>query len=269
MTSGGAPSSLGLRHLLGTIFLAAKEAPLDLELRRRLYEYVGKYPGMHLREVARALDIHPSHAKYHLQRLEKNDLVSSRHEDGYWRFWPRVESRVGFRDRLSRQEKSIMSILRRPVPLHITLILLDRTEATHTEILQEVEVAHATLHYHLSKMESSDILQSEKVGRERFYRLRDGGQVLRLLLEYRPPNPLVRRFLDAWEQLEPESKAVQKSADKATEGDGSTTRRMGQVRVFIAPIRSSGGANPSADEDPSTGDTQSETAKLSSLPKDR
>lgn len=184
------------------VLLAKKGDLLALQKRRDIYRYVGRFPGMHLREIARALDMTPNHVKYHLQHLEKHGLVSSKKEDGYWRFWPREEGSTGHRDQVDARDKKRLSILRRPVPLHVVLLLLDRGRATHRDLLAEVDVSHSTLHYHLKKMTDAQILDSEKDGRERFYWIPEPDGLLELVLKYQPPNTIVHKFLDAWEQLE-------------------------------------------------------------------
>jgi predicted transcriptional regulator len=175
---------------------------LGLEARRRIYQHIEDYPGLHLSEIARALQMEVNHAKHHLRSLEKHDMVSSHREDGYWRFYPRREGPLGRRDSLGADEKKVLALLRRPVPLHVTLLLLEHEEMNHQELREKAGVAHGTLHYHLKKMEQNGHLISQKDGRERRYRLQDPERALRLLVEHRPPDHLVKGFLDAWEALE-------------------------------------------------------------------
>ncbi len=184
------------------VFLIRRDDLLELESRRRVFEYVQKFPGLHLREIARGTELHPNHVKYHLQYLQKHDLVSSRKEDGYWRFFPREEGSVGLRETVGADKKKILALLRQPVPLHTVLVLLERNQASQGELAQAVGVAQATLHYHLGKMEREALVMSWKDGRERYYRLADERVVAELLLRFRPPDALVQGFLDAWETLQ-------------------------------------------------------------------
>jgi predicted transcriptional regulator len=197
---GSPRGSAWLAHGL-FVLLGRRADLLLLEARRRIHEHLSKYPGLHLRAIARALDMDPNHVKYHLQYMEKHEIVSSRKEDGYWRFWPRDEGAVGMRERLSSADKKILSVLRRPIPLHVTLILLDRDEATATQITEQVSVSRSTLHYHLGKLEKAGIVESHKEGRDRYYWLSDADHIATILIEHRPPPSLVAGFLEAWEQL--------------------------------------------------------------------
>jgi len=200
------PRTLAALAVLGAgiLFLARRERDLlQLDTRRRTYECVHAYPGLHLREIARLAGLDPNHAKYHLQYLERHGLVSSRKEDGYWRFWPRQESTTtGMREKLSSEDKSILAVLRRPIPLHVTVLLLENPEMIHGQILERVPVSHSTLHYHLAKMEAVGLVTSRKQGRERIYAVVNPDKVRVLLSQNRPPDKLVEGFLEAWGQLD-------------------------------------------------------------------
>jgi predicted transcriptional regulator len=184
------------------VFLIRRDDLLELESRRRVFEYVQKFPGLHLREIGRGTSLHPNHVKYHLQYLQKHDLVSSRKEDGYWRFFPREEGSVGLRETVGADKKQLLALLRQPVPLHTVLLLLERGQASQGELAQGVGVAQATLHYHLGKMERTGLVVSWKDGRERYYKVGNERVIAELLLRFRPPDALVQGFLDAWETLQ-------------------------------------------------------------------
>lgn len=196
--------SLPRNMTLGSmLFLARYESnPLENDVRRRIYDHVQEYPGLHLSEIARNSEIDTNHAKYHLRVLEDNDFVSSKRQDGYWRFYPRANGSVGRRDILQPEEKEWLSLLRREIPLHITLLLLDRGEANGSEIQDALDIAASTVHYHASKMEDATLLESRKDGRKRVYGIHDPEKVEDLVREHKPPDVLVEGFLEGWEELE-------------------------------------------------------------------
>lgn len=202
MTRQGDPGSLDWWVALHIVFLAKREDLLELDARRRVYEQVEKYPGLHLSEIARGADMEINHAKHHLRYLEKHNLVSSQKEAGYWRFWPRKEGSLGLQESVGVDEKKVLTLIRKPIPLHIALLLLNHEEMNHARLREETGAAHGTLHYHLRKMEQDNILASQKEGRERKYRLAEPEKMLSLLLEHKPPDRLVQGFLEAWEALE-------------------------------------------------------------------
>lgn len=195
----GSPHGWVALHI---VFLAKQQDLLQLDARRRVYEQVAKYPGLHLSEIARGAGMEVNHAKHHLRYLEKHALVSSQKEEGYWRFWPRREGSLGPQESVGVDQKKILALLRKPLPLHISLLLLNHEEMNHAELRQETGAAHGTMHYHLRKMEQDGVLESQKEGRERRYRLTQPEKMLALLLEHKPPDRLVQGFLEAWEALE-------------------------------------------------------------------
>lgn len=196
------PWTLEMACALHIVFLVRRDDLLALDARRTIYEWVEKYPGLHLREIARGAHLEPNHVKYHLTYLEKHGLVSSRREEGYWRFWPKTETRVGAHDSLPPAEKKVLSLLRREVPLHVTLLLLESGETNQRTLAEKVGTSQSTMSYHLKRMEREGLVERRKEGREVWYRLVEADQVQALLLRYKPPDALVRGFLDAWEQLE-------------------------------------------------------------------
>jgi len=64
--------------LMSGVKYVTPENVLDTEIRKNLYEYIDEYPGSHLREIARELDLKPSNAAWHLRKLEQTNLVRSR-----------------------------------------------------------------------------------------------------------------------------------------------------------------------------------------------
>lgn len=202
-SSGRGSSSLQPFVARAWIMLVRREKePLDLDARKKIFEHVREYPGLHLSEIARGVDMDTNHTKYHLEVLERHDLISSRKEEGYWRFYPREDSELGPREVLDPEEKEWLSLLRRRVPLQATLVLLDRDQAASGEIADALEVAPSTFHYHANKMEEVDLVESKKQGRKRIYALSDPERVAELVVRYEPPDELVKGFLEAWEEIE-------------------------------------------------------------------
>lgn len=181
--------------------LASRDDLLSLEARRRVFQHVEAYPGLHLSEIARQCDLETNHAKYHLAYLEKHGLVSNRMEGALQVFFPRREGPLGRQEAVAADDKSVLALLRQPVPLHAVLLLLDRGECSHGDLDAAIPVSRTTLHYHLAKLERAGVLDSRKDGKERRYRLKEPERLLGLLVRYRPPDKLVAGFLQTWEAL--------------------------------------------------------------------
>ncbi|RLF28568.1 MAG: hypothetical protein DRJ99_04285, partial [Thermoplasmata archaeon] len=58
------------------------ENVLSSEPRKKIYHYIEEYPGSHLREIARDLNMKPSNVSWHLRKLEETNLIRSRRIGG-------------------------------------------------------------------------------------------------------------------------------------------------------------------------------------------
>lgn len=160
----------------------------ELEARRRLLDRIGQYPGLHLRELAREAGMSEQLAAYHTDRLEAEGLVRSHPESGFRRFYPMR------RPEPSEEERKLLEMLRRPVPLQVALHLLRAGSASHKQIAASVGLAKSTVSYHLSRMEAEGVVRR----RDGRIRLRRPRQVERVLLQWRPPPSLTSRFAELW-----------------------------------------------------------------------
>jgi predicted transcriptional regulator len=170
--------------------------PLELESRRRLYELVAGTPGLHLRELARLLDVDVRTALYHLQHLERHGLIGEVEEGRYKRYFPKTTNGRS-REIVDARDKPVLSLLRKRIPLAVTLALLTKRSSTHADLLEHAPVAPSTLSYHLGKMARAGILDRE--GAE--YRLREPSRVATLLYTHRPTQDLIDEFVDLWEDF--------------------------------------------------------------------
>lgn len=161
---------------------------------RRLLE---AYPGLHMREVARRLDIDVRAAKYHLDRLEKLGYVSTLHVSGRKRYFPRRGRDAG--EVVDRRDKPLLSRLRHPVSLLLVLQLLEQGPASLTDLASTAEVSPSRAHYHLERLEEAALVGRAEEGRE--YVLHEPDRVRDLLLEYGPLRDQVEGFLDLWESF--------------------------------------------------------------------
>lgn len=200
-------ASLTMAGVLGLssasfVFAVSTSDPLDQDVRRGVYDHVKEYPGLHLSQIARGVDLTTNHVKYHLRVLEKNDLVTSIRQDGYWRFFAKENGTPLTRETVDNNEKQILSLLRKPVPLQITMYLLEHGEANNKGIADAVDVSPSTSHYHLQTMREAGMLEDRRDGRSVYYQLADPDRTRELVQEHKPPDALVEGFLEAWEDLE-------------------------------------------------------------------
>jgi len=139
--------------LLGGIKYVTPENVLDKEIRRTIYSYIDEYPGSHLREIARDLDLKPSNVEWHLRKLEQCNLIRSRKIGGK-KVYYLVEGGVQARKRAiaesilrNRNARRIMDYLKKNPGKHLL------------EISRALHLNHHTVKWHLKKMIMAEMVE--------------------------------------------------------------------------------------------------------------
>lgn len=140
---------------LGGIKYVTPENVLDTEVRKNLYNYIDDYPGSHLREIARELDLKPSNAAWHLRKLEQTNLVRSRIIGGkkvYYLVEGGAEARI---------EAIAESILRNKNARDIMIYLQDNPGKHLLEIANALQLNHHTVKWHIKKMYLAELIDGD------------------------------------------------------------------------------------------------------------
>lgn len=163
----------------------------ELETRRAVYDCITRFPGIHLREIQRKLDMPMGLLEFHLLYLEHNRLVGVQHEGHYKRYYP---AKSGIKN------KKLLSMLRQDIPRRIMVRLLEKDAASHSDLLTNFEISPSTLSFHLNKLVKAKILNRRKEGRLRYYSLLERDEVAETLITYRESflDDVVDRFADVW-----------------------------------------------------------------------
>lgn len=113
--------------------------------------------------------------EYHLDQLEKAGLVSVLHEENK-RFFP---------SQIDAVEKRGLALMRQEPLRRIAMLLLERDEATHKELVAVTRFAPSTLSFYAAKLVDAGLAERRREGRESRYRLTDPARTLALLVRYR------------------------------------------------------------------------------------
>lgn len=171
---------------------------LELETRRRIYEQVKKSPGIHFRELERRLHLVVGNLQYHLQYLEKKNLIRASNDEDYVRYFVKDRS-------LNETERKIISFLRRSGCRHILIQLLSNPELNNKELSQAVGLSPSTISWNLNKLVEAGIIEREKTGRISRFTIIDPHTVAELLMCYKESflDTLVDGFIKMWEFRNP------------------------------------------------------------------
>lgn len=140
---------------LGGIKYVTPENVLNTEVRKNLYEYIDNYPGSHLREIARELDLKPSNAAWHLRKLEQTNLVRSRNIGGK-KVYYLVEGGAE-----ARKEAIAEAILRNKNARVIMKYLVNHPGKHLLEIANALELNHHTVKWHIKKMYLAELIDGD------------------------------------------------------------------------------------------------------------
>lgn len=168
---------------------------LELENRRKIYQYISSFPGVYLREIQKALGLPIGVLEYHLTYLEKKGILSTVVEKYRKRYFVKEEIRHG--------DKGVISLLRQKTPRRIVIHTLLHPKASFKELLRETRLSKSTLSFHLKKLVDGNVLEQEKKGRENIYVVREQEQIARILITYKSSfiDDVVDRFVEIWLQV--------------------------------------------------------------------
>ena len=140
---------------IGGIKYVTPENVLDTEVRKNLYGYINDYPGSHLREIARELNLKPSNAAWHLRKLEQTNLVRSRNIGGK-RVYYLVEGGIE-----ARREAVAESILKNRNAQKIMCYLTNNPGKHLLEIAKALDLNHHTVKWHIEKMYMAELIDGD------------------------------------------------------------------------------------------------------------
>jgi predicted transcriptional regulator len=139
----------------GGIKYVTPDNVLDTEVRKNLYEFIDEYPGSHLREIARELNLKPSNAAWHLRKLEQTNLIRSRAIGGKKVFYL-VEGGIE-----KRREAVAESILRNKNAYDIINYLSNNPGKHLLEIAHALDLNHHTVKWHIKKMYIAELIEGD------------------------------------------------------------------------------------------------------------
>jgi predicted transcriptional regulator len=141
--------------VMGGVKYVTPENVLDTEIRKNLYEYIDEYPGSHLREIARELDLKPSNAAWHLRKLEQTNLVRSRAIGGK-KVYYLVEGGIE-----AKQRAGAESILRNKNARDIMQYLSEHPGKHLLEIAHALAINHHVVKWHINKLYEAELIEGD------------------------------------------------------------------------------------------------------------
>ncbi len=168
----------------------------------RLFTFIQRYPGVHLREIRRRLQIPIGTLDYHLHRLGRQGLISIRYQGGYKCCFPAVSDAT--QTPIPETHQTLLALLRHPIPRALLLHLYLEGPSAPSALLTAVDTTGPNLSYFLKRLELAAVVTRDGQGAQRRVHLNDPKQVHEVLLHFPPlPETAVDRFLRFWSELHP------------------------------------------------------------------
>jgi predicted transcriptional regulator len=175
--------------------MARKKRPAS-STRLTVFDAIRRYPGIHVRGLARNLRMEVALVQYHLKALEEDGLIEFHEQGGYTRYYPTKKAKEGVVDAI---DKPLLGLLREEAPLHIVLTLLDQGALTHKELAEETGIGKSTLSYHLTKLAQAGLIERTP-GTTRI-QLAQRDRIQRILATYKPTPDVMSAFEELWRDL--------------------------------------------------------------------
>ncbi|MEA3559870.1 MAG: winged helix-turn-helix transcriptional regulator [Candidatus Thermoplasmatota archaeon] len=126
---------------------------LNNRLRKRIYVYVQNHPGEHFRSILTHLDLTNGTLAHHLYTLEKENLIRSKRDGLYRRFYP-----AGYQ--IDETKVSLSAIQRR-----IMGLVTDEPGLSQKDISQRLQISNSTVNYNIKSLADKGIVDVQKEGK--------------------------------------------------------------------------------------------------------
>lgn len=146
--------------------------------QRRILEFITAHPGVHLREVCRALALAMGDVQYHVRRLERDGRITTARRGLYKFFYP-----AGL---FGERQREVLSMLSLETPRELLLSIIERPESTQVELAAATGVSQPTVSWHLKRLVELGIVGRHQEGRVVTYTVAGSGEIATFVKTYHP-----------------------------------------------------------------------------------
>jgi predicted transcriptional regulator len=162
----------------------------DFEIQQHIFRQVSEHPGINLTKVAELCHISVELARYHLQYLEKHEMITADKQEGFQRYYPK--------GKIGSVDKKYLSLFRQELLCKIVLFMLQHPHCRHKDVLAAFEMtSRSLLSYYLKKLIKKDIVGTLGEGKDRRFYLKNQAEILHVLMKYEPYK-ILEGISDTW-----------------------------------------------------------------------
>ena len=119
------------------------------ELQQKLLLFIGENPGIRYRELLRLINSSNGVLSYHINKLEKMELVNVDRKSRITRFFPR---------NISNESMVLMGILRNQTSYEIMKLLYESGPVSQSEIVKYTSKSASTISWYMKKLLGDNII---------------------------------------------------------------------------------------------------------------
>jgi len=135
--------------------------PLPIEAldptQRRILDYISSHPGVHLRQICRDLGLAMGDVQYHIQRLERDNRVSSIRRGLYRFFYPSTL--------FGEKQRDVLGLLTLDTPRELLLHIIEKPDSGQDELARAIAVSQPTVSWHLKRLVDMGVVEKKQMCR--------------------------------------------------------------------------------------------------------
>ena len=173
-----------------------RDRALALETRRKLFDEIRAFPGIHFRELRRRTGLAIGSLQYHLDVLCKARLVRAEKKGKFMRYFPLIGEP-------SKEVRDTLSLLHEKNVRKIVLFLANKKRATNKQLAKFLQLSPSTVSFHMQKLIASGIVTKQRRGKKTYFSLVNPQLARELIITYRKSflDKLVDSFVEMWEEI--------------------------------------------------------------------
>lgn len=165
---------------------------MELNARRRIYETILCFPGLHFRGIQRKTKYGHGSLKYNLDVLEKEGAIESVKYGRVLRYYP---------SGIDEEAKKLLALLRLKSVRRILLYLLTHSRARPGDIAKDLKLSPSTITWHMRRLVEHGVVRVEEKDGEKVYAVHREDELRRTLASHRESflDEMVEGFISLWE----------------------------------------------------------------------
>lgn len=143
--------------------------------RERIYGYIERNPGLHLREIHRRLDIPLSTIEYHVESMSTDGMICVMKDGIYSRYYVKAPE---------EETHNIISCLRKDRTREILSYCLEKEKTGFKQLSDHIRINDSTLSYHLKNLTEKGVLHKKRVKGSTYYHVTQPEKLTKILTQY-------------------------------------------------------------------------------------